>query len=92
MQRSASLPPSAPVDPTRSSIECPSTARPAPVSRAASSQRAPVNEERFARFVAQVPQGRPPQGGAINRKARDASRPQRTREAGEVDLSKAQRV
>ena len=92
MRRSASLPPPAPVAPTRSSIERPSTARPAPVSRAASSQRAPVNEERFARFMAQVPQGRPPQGGVINRKAYDAPKPQRRREADGVDLSKAQRV
>ena len=92
MQRSASLPPAAPAAPTRASIERPSIARPAPVSRAASSQRAPVNEERFARFMAQVPQGRPPRGGVHDRKARDASKPQQTREAVEPVLSKAQRV
>jgi len=39
--------------------------------------------------MAQVPHGRPPQGGVINRKARDASK---IRAADEVDLSKAQRV
>ena len=66
-----------------------SAARPAPVARAASSGRAPVNEERLAQLMAQVPHGRPPQGGAINRKARDASK---MRAADEVDLSKAQRV
>jgi hypothetical protein len=42
--------------------------------------------------MAQVPQGRPPQGGVINRKAYDAPKPQRRREADGVDLSKAQRV
>ena len=48
-----------------------------------------VNEERLAQLMAQVPHGRPPQGGVINRKARDASK---IRAADEVDLSKAQRV
>jgi hypothetical protein len=51
-----------------------------------------VNEERLAQLMAQVPQGRPPQGGVINRKTRDASKPHRIRAADEVDLSKAQRV
>jgi len=89
-QRSASLPPqAAPLAPGRPSIARPSTARPAPVARAASSGRAPVNEERLAQLMAQVPHGRPPQGGVINRKARDASK---IRAADEVDLSKAQRV
>jgi len=40
--------------------------------------------------MAQVPHGRPPQGGVINRKARDASKIRAA--ADEVDLSKAQRV
>ena len=92
-QRQTSKPaapqPAAPLAPGRPSIARPTTARPAPVARAASSGRAPVNEERLAQLMAQVPHGRPPQGGVINRKARDASK---IRAADEVDLSKAQRV
>ena len=88
VRRGTSLPP-APIAPTRAAFGPYSALRPAPrlatSQQAASSLRAPVNEERFARFMAQC-DSRGPQGGVINRNARDASKSQ-PREADEEDLS-----